>query len=71
MAAVISTPANNPRLSRAEAAKHIGVSVPTLASWATRGGGPAYIKSGAKVVYLTNDLDAWMASRRITHTAEL
>ena len=66
----VMTPAENPRLNRAEAAEYIGVSVPTLASWATRGGGPTFVKSGARVVYLTSDLDEWINARRVSCTAE-
>ena len=67
----IDTPATNRRMRRPEAAEYIGAAEPTLASWATRGGGPPYVKVGSKVVYLQRDLDEWMAARRISCTAEL
>lgn len=67
----IDTPAANPRHTRKEAAQYLGASVATLATWATRGGGPAYIKVGRKVLYLQSDLDAWLNSRRVTCSAEL
>lgn len=57
-------PKNNRRLDRKEAAEYIGVSTPTLASWATRGGGPPYIKLGTKVIYMQSDLDSWLSARR-------
>lgn len=70
MEATIDTPAVNRRMSRAEAAEYVSVSKETLATWAVRGGGPAFIKAGSKVIYLQSDLDAWMNSRRISCTAE-
>jgi hypothetical protein len=70
-AAYIGAPAANCRMNRACAAAYIGVAAPTLATWATRGGGPPFLKVGAKVVYLQTDLDHWMAARRISCTAEL
>jgi hypothetical protein len=59
------------KLTRRDAADYIGVSYPTLCTWATTGGGPPYLKVGAKVIYLQRDLDDWLASRRVTCTAEL
>jgi len=59
------------KLTRREAADYIGVRYPTLCTWATTGGGPPFLKVGAKVVYLQRDLDEWLASRRVTCTAEL
>ena len=29
------------------------------------GGGPAYAKLGASVIYSTDDLDEWIAARRV------
>ena len=71
MADAIGTPDANPRRNRNEAAEYIGCSPETLATWASRGGGPPYLRIGRKVVYLQSDLDVWMASRRVTCTAEL
>ena len=59
------------KLNRADAADYIGVQKSTLATWASTGGGPPFIKVGRKVVYLQTDLDAWIASRRVTFAAQL
>ncbi|MBM3116061.1 helix-turn-helix domain-containing protein [Jeongeupia naejangsanensis] len=37
----------------------------TLATWRSRGGGPAYIKRGGRVLYRLADLQAFMATRNI------
>lgn len=47
-----------------QAAAHLGVKTQTLAAWRYRGGGPAFIKLGARLVrYRREDLEAWTASR--------
>lgn len=56
-------------LSRPDAAGYIGVSPHTLATWATRGGGPPFCRVGRRCVYLRGDLDAFLAARRVTSTA--
>lgn len=71
MQTTIDTPAANPRLTREEAAYYIGISAETLATWATRGGGPVYIKVGSRCIYLQRDLEAWMQARRVSSTAEV
>jgi excisionase family DNA binding protein len=55
--------------TRAEAAKYLGVSVPTLARWASTGNGPAYYVIGGKARYRVPDLDAYLEScRRASRT---
>ncbi|MCL5776438.1 helix-turn-helix domain-containing protein [Limibaculum sp. FT325] len=39
--------------------------VQTLARWRHEGKGPAYIKSGSRVLYLGADVLAWLAARRV------
>ena len=59
------------RYTREGAAKYVSehenagvpVSATTLATLATRGGGPIFRKWGRRVVYERADLDAWVASR--------
>jgi predicted DNA-binding transcriptional regulator AlpA len=47
------------------AAEYVGLSASTLEKLRLTGGGPAYFKSGRKiVVYSTADLDAWLARCR-------
>lgn len=50
------------------AADYIGVSKSFLDKARCYGGGPAYFKIGAAVVYAKADLDAWMCERRATST---
>jgi hypothetical protein len=57
-------------LSRPDAADYIGVSQYTLATWATRGGGPPFCRVGRRCVYLRTDLDAFLSARRVTSTAD-
>jgi predicted DNA-binding transcriptional regulator AlpA len=51
-----------------EAAKHTGLSKSTLDKLRVFGGGPHYLKIGRAVVYSTDDLDAWLASKRRSST---
>jgi excisionase family DNA binding protein len=67
----IGMPSADPRLNRKDAAEYLGVSVPTLEGWASKGGGPAYCKMGRRVVYLRSDLDAFIQSRRVAFAAQL
>lgn len=48
-----------------QAAEYIGVSKSLLDKLRCYGGGPAYAKLGATVIYSTADLDAWVAERRV------
>lgn len=47
-----------------EAATYVGLSKSTLDKLRCFGGGPAYMKLGNSIIYSTDDLDAWMASKR-------
>jgi hypothetical protein len=52
----------------------IRASVPTLDTWATRGGGPPFHKDGRFRSYPVAELDTWAAKRLgplVTSTAEL
>lgn len=55
--------------SRREAAKYIGIAEATLATMATRGGGPVFVRIGRRCVYLRADLDAFLAARRVRSTS--
>jgi excisionase family DNA binding protein len=46
--------------SRIEAAKYLGVSVSTLARWASKDEGPAYYVVGAKARYRYSELDEFL-----------
>lgn len=57
-------------LRSADAARYIGISPSTLAKMRTRGNGPVYVKAGHRVVlYLKDDIDAWLSSCRRRSTA--
>ena len=56
-----------------QAADYVGLSKSFLDKARCYGGGPAYAKLGATVIYSTEDLDAWVAEnqrvRRMTTNA--
>ena len=58
-------------LNTTEAAEYLGFQPQTLAIWRTTGRyGLPFLKCGRLVRYRRADLDAWLASRRRTHTGE-
>jgi excisionase family DNA binding protein len=54
----------NRTASRREAAKYLGVSVSTLARWASMKHGPSYYLVGAKARYRYSDLDNFVETKR-------
>jgi excisionase family DNA binding protein len=52
------------RLTREEAAAYLSVSVPTLARWASKKIGPAYYRLGRNALYVQQDLDEYLETRR-------
>lgn len=66
-----------PMKSRREAAQYLNnkgipTTESTLATLASRGGGPAFSKFGARALYSADDLDAWVdakLSRPMPHTS--
>jgi len=67
---------NNSLLNTTEAANYLGLAPSTLHSWRGQGKGPSYLKYGtggregmAAVRYCPQDLDQWLAERRIVPTA--
>ena len=61
---------NNDALTRNEAALILGVAPKTLANWASTGrvGIPFYKVGPRAVVYRRSDLEAYLASVKMTHT---
>jgi hypothetical protein len=58
-------------LGPAMAARHCGLSPATLAKIRCRSNdGPPFIRLGRKILYARADLDAWLAARRATSTAD-
>lgn len=64
LARIIATPPKK-YLSPEEAAAYLGLSMPLLAKWRGDGEGPAYSKVGTRVSYAVEDLDGFMAERRV------
>ena len=53
-----------------DAAGYTSYKVGTLANMRVTGGGPRYLKRGKKVLYVVEDLDAWMRADMRTSTSE-
>jgi predicted DNA-binding transcriptional regulator AlpA len=51
-----------------EAARYVGLSKSTLDKLRMGDEGPAFFKIGRSVIYATDDLDSWLASKRRTST---
>jgi hypothetical protein len=47
-----------------EVAAHLRRGLRTLANWRCRGFGPAFYRTGARVVYARADVDDWLARNR-------
>lgn len=63
-------PTNQP-LTETEAAARLGLKVATLRAWRTKGRGPAYVRLGRAIRYLTADLDEFLhANRHNPHASE-
>ena len=54
-----------------EAAARLGVSISLLNKLRLTGGGPTFVKFGAKVLYDPDDLEAWVAARKYGSTSEI
>ena len=65
-AAEPAMPAGGPWMTRAEAARYIGVALRTLDGWRDSRDPrrPASYKIGAKVLYKQADLDTWLEKQR-------
>ena len=53
-----------------QTAGYLRVSTSSLNQWRSNGNGPPFMKVGTLVRYSRADLDAWLASRRRTSTAD-
>ena len=58
------------RLDVTAAAEYCGISVAYLAKLRVTGNGPVFIRLGRRVVYDSDDLDAWLAAGRRHSTSE-
>jgi len=57
-------------LTPPEAAAYLRTSPSTLAKRRLYGGGPAFTRIGRAIRYHREDLDVWMAGRRVRSTSE-
>jgi excisionase family DNA binding protein len=53
-------------LTETEAAARLGLKVATLRAWRNQGRGPAYVRLGRAVRYLTADIEEFLTSNRHT-----
>jgi hypothetical protein len=58
------------KINQKQAAEHLGVPERSLENYRQRGGGPPFYKIGARVVYESAELDAWLATRRRVSTTD-
>ncbi len=56
-------------LTTREAAAYLRLSTSTLNKWRCHGGGPEFLKLGRAIRYRREDLDAFLAARRLSSTA--
>ena len=61
---------SEPLLTTAEASEYLRLSARTLESWRLHGGGPRYVKLGARVLYRQGDLEAWVSDQARTSTSD-
>ena len=54
----------NQPLTETEAAARLGLRVATLRAWRNQGRGPAYLRLGRAIRYLTTDIDDFLQSNR-------
>ncbi len=57
------------RVNEKEAAEILGVAIKTLQRWRCVRKGPAYIKIGRKISYMTIDLNIYIEKKRINPSA--
>ena len=63
IAGAAQTQSNQP-LNEAQAAARLGLKVATLRAWRNQGRGPAYVRLGRSIRYLTTDLEDFLNSNR-------
>jgi Helix-turn-helix domain len=52
-----------------QAADYTGISKSSLDKLRVYGGGPPFIKVGARIIYDQVDLDAWLLGKRVANTS--
>jgi predicted DNA-binding transcriptional regulator AlpA len=53
-----------------QAAKYTSLSKSSLDKLRVHGGGPLYIKAGARVAYDRIDLDTWLIGKKVANTSQ-
>jgi len=66
----MTEPDDDQVLDAKAAACFLGIAVATLAKMRCKGGSPAFIKAGRKVVYRKVDPISWQNARRVSNTTE-
>jgi hypothetical protein len=56
-------------LTEQQAAEVLAIKVKTLQAWRVRGGGPNFVKVGRCVRYTERDLEDFIATHTVPHTA--
>ena len=59
-----ATTAGDQPMTESEAASRLGLKVATLRAWRHQGRGPAYVRLGRAVRYLSVDIDEFLNSNR-------
>ena len=68
---IITRPAPAPVImNERQAAEYVQLSVRTLQNMRVRGGGPAFVKAGARVLYELDDLVTWLRGNKRASTSE-
>jgi predicted DNA-binding transcriptional regulator AlpA len=57
-------------LSVIQAASYTNISKSSLDKLRVYGGGPLYIKVGARVVYDRLDIDTWLSGKKVANTSQ-
>ena len=61
---ILTARPNNEALTEADAASRLGLKVATLRAWRHQQKGPAYVRLGRAIRYLTTDLDDFVCANR-------
>jgi predicted DNA-binding transcriptional regulator AlpA len=61
----------DPVFTQRETSNYIKVPIPTLERWRQTGGGPRWVRLGARrVAYRLSDIEEWLEQRTYRHRAE-
>jgi predicted DNA-binding transcriptional regulator AlpA len=63
-------PSANEPLTEALAAARLGLKVATLRAWRHQGRGPAFVRLGRAIRYLSSDVDQFLSANRHSPTSD-